>query len=466
VSLGAFIGLLLFYSDGSNDLGLLDVDGTSWVLFIPALSAAICCSLAFAVRALLKPRFIWHKPGVWGVGLGLAGMSIMVLASILRLPLVATLAGSVLFGLGLALLGLAWGILLVQRLDTRAFLQMVLACLLAALLKIMLILLPGVWLLVGITVLMVVASLSLPTVIKEQLPAYAETDRLFESACSMISRNWVFFGGMILCLSVYSLFWSSLIMAPDSTFVIPGPLSQVGAALGACLAAMGILAFTKGNSFVRLNALSPAIPLSCIAFVLLAWFVAVWDRGPLQLLGADTGITELVSTLPIGFSVTLISILLVTRLRNEQTGLSPSFSIGLFIAFATGCFLLLIAIYATIDPSSSSIIDLMLRITYLAIAIIYLPTTLSTEKARRPKLSVPQVVQISKKYHLSKRETQVLELLVQGRGVPYIAKTAFISQNTVKSHIKNLYQKMNVHSRDELLDTVYGTGQPAVGGVF
>lgn len=433
---------------------------SSWVLFVPALSAAICCGLAFAVRALLQPRFVWRKPGVGSVGLGLAGTSIMVLASILRLPLVVMLTGSVLFGLSLALLGLAWGILLVQRLDAGALFQIVLACLLAALLKMTLIFLPGAWLLAGIVVLVVVASLPLPAVIEEQLPDYAEADEVLESVRSMISRNWVFFGGVMLCLSVYSLFWSSLIMAPGSAAVVPGLSSQVGATLGVCLAATGTLVLTKGGSLARLNALSPAIPLSCIAFVLLAWFVAVWNGGLLRLLDVDANIAELVSSLPIGFSVTLISILLVTRLGDRRIGLNPGFSIGLFIALTTGCFLLFIAIYATTDLVLGGTIDIMMRIAYLAIAILYLPriSYLSIGKARSFGLSASQIVQISEKHHLSKRETQVLELLVQGRSVPYIAETEIISQNTVKSHIKNLYQKMGVHSRDELLDTVYSVG--------
>jgi len=48
---------------------------------------------------------------------------------------------------------------------------------------------------------------------------------------------------------------------------------------------------------------------------------------------------------------------------------------------------------------------------------------------------------------LSKRETQVLSLIAEGRNSQEIAETMFISGNTVKAHIQNILKKMNVQSR-------------------
>jgi DNA-binding NarL/FixJ family response regulator len=52
---------------------------------------------------------------------------------------------------------------------------------------------------------------------------------------------------------------------------------------------------------------------------------------------------------------------------------------------------------------------------------------------------------------LSKRETEVLEGIAVGKSRSKIAKELFIDLETVKTHIKNIYHKLNVNSREEAL---------------
>ena len=47
-----------------------------------------------------------------------------------------------------------------------------------------------------------------------------------------------------------------------------------------------------------------------------------------------------------------------------------------------------------------------------------------------------------------------MELLAKGRGVPFTAEQLGLSQNTVKAYAKSLYKKLDVHSREELMDLV------------
>jgi DNA-binding NarL/FixJ family response regulator len=54
------------------------------------------------------------------------------------------------------------------------------------------------------------------------------------------------------------------------------------------------------------------------------------------------------------------------------------------------------------------------------------------------------------KMNLTQREKEVLLLLVKGFSYKEIASKCFISVLTLNSHIKNIYQKLNVHSRTEL----------------
>ncbi|MCB0730966.1 MAG: response regulator transcription factor [Ignavibacteriae bacterium] len=50
---------------------------------------------------------------------------------------------------------------------------------------------------------------------------------------------------------------------------------------------------------------------------------------------------------------------------------------------------------------------------------------------------------------LSIRETEVLKKLCEGQNYKVIADSLFVSGNTVRMHIKNIYKKLHVHSRGE-----------------
>jgi DNA-binding NarL/FixJ family response regulator len=52
-------------------------------------------------------------------------------------------------------------------------------------------------------------------------------------------------------------------------------------------------------------------------------------------------------------------------------------------------------------------------------------------------------------YDLSEREKQVLQLLVNGYSYKMIAAEMFIAIDTVRSHIKKIYEKLHVNSKSE-----------------
>ncbi|MCO5947779.1 response regulator transcription factor [Mucilaginibacter flavidus] len=54
---------------------------------------------------------------------------------------------------------------------------------------------------------------------------------------------------------------------------------------------------------------------------------------------------------------------------------------------------------------------------------------------------------------LSKRETQILEEISVGKSRSQIANELFIDLETVRSHIKNIYLKLNVNSRADAIKT-------------
>ena len=52
---------------------------------------------------------------------------------------------------------------------------------------------------------------------------------------------------------------------------------------------------------------------------------------------------------------------------------------------------------------------------------------------------------------LTNKESQILEQLVRGKSVAGVAEFLGITQSGVKFHVKNIYKKLNVHSRAEMV---------------
>ena len=56
------------------------------------------------------------------------------------------------------------------------------------------------------------------------------------------------------------------------------------------------------------------------------------------------------------------------------------------------------------------------------------------------------------RFSLTERELDIVRLLLKGRSVSFISEDLSISENTVRFHMKNIYLKAGVHSKQELID--------------
>lgn len=69
--------------------------------------------------------------------------------------------------------------------------------------------------------------------------------------------------------------------------------------------------------------------------------------------------------------------------------------------------------------------------------------------------------ELAGQYGLTPREAEIMFLLSQGRDAVFIAETLFLSRNTVKSYQKNVYAKLGVHSKQEIIDLVQDDAAPS-----
>lgn len=59
-------------------------------------------------------------------------------------------------------------------------------------------------------------------------------------------------------------------------------------------------------------------------------------------------------------------------------------------------------------------------------------------------------------FRLTKREREILPYLAQGYSLPYIRNELYISQSTIDTHVRHIYKKMGLHSKEELITAVRG----------
>lgn len=67
--------------------------------------------------------------------------------------------------------------------------------------------------------------------------------------------------------------------------------------------------------------------------------------------------------------------------------------------------------------------------------------------------------QLGMRFQLSQRELEVLRLLVEGRSAKYVSEELVISFNTARSHIRHIHEKLDVHSKQELISLIRKKGE-------
>lgn len=108
----------------------------------------------------------------------------------------------------------------------------------------------------------------------------------------------------------------------------------------------------------------------------------------------------------------------------------------------------------------AQIVSLCILALYLVIMVF---TTIRESTRQNATAQIAQTAQdqlsgtcqlLAENYALSPREEEILEYLARGRGSRYIADKLCISAETVRTHSKRIYDKMDVHTKEELLDLI------------
>lgn len=66
---------------------------------------------------------------------------------------------------------------------------------------------------------------------------------------------------------------------------------------------------------------------------------------------------------------------------------------------------------------------------------------------------------VAREFGLTEREAEVMVLLAKGRTRARIQEELYLSSGTVATHARHIYQKVGVHSKQELLDVIESAGE-------
>lgn len=102
-----------------------------------------------------------------------------------------------------------------------------------------------------------------------------------------------------------------------------------------------------------------------------------------------------------------------------------------------------------LDLSSRDVVLTMAELTHFAEVVCGGPVLAAGRGSREEGLAVAEA---TRHYNLSKRESEVLALVVEGHRVPRIARQLRISPHTVRNHLKGIFRKVGVSSQGELIE--------------
>lgn len=154
--------------------------------------------------------------------------------------------------------------------------------------------------------------------------------------------------------------------------------------------------------------------------------------------------------------VILIGLLIYGLKKTDRKERRLIKSFGFLFLSRYGLFIIMISIALPVALKSEtiqgiiafSILFLLNIIPFLWLRYFFLKYTTGMLKFIEDESILDQVYQ---QYKISKREQEILKLILEGNSNRKIEEALFISYHTVKNHVYNLYQKLGVKNRYELI---------------
>lgn len=170
-------------------------------------------------------------------------------------------------------------------------------------------------------------------------------------------------------------------------------------------------------------------------------------------LGVSASVTDWLSIAVELFSQFLFWIAMILAIR--QSGIHPYRAIGVGEgAMSAAALLLGVLLYGTSGAQGTLVAASMYGVLIVVLVLLRRAQRGKAAASRRSDGSrtIEEICAgIARDHGLSPREAEVFALLAQGRSRTFIQNELFLSDGTVKTHIRHIYQKLDVHDKQELI---------------
>lgn len=365
-------------------------------------------------------------------------------------PFGGALAGGLLTGVGNAPFVIMWGKLYGSRTRNETIAYASLSFGIAALVKYALSLLASrpvillAWMALLLLVAMACQARCLASDMRSPIFNLPEQGRS-SSLRTAFRLLWRPFWGVLLCSFIGGLTWGAAAAGAELSVSLTASLTTI---VVAGLGVASIFAFGGYFSFDNL----PRIVLPVAAGILLVLpFLEDAVAGTV----AHTLLSAPYSAVVLFFDVCAWTML---ALACERSNVAAETLFGAGRGLQAFTMAAGIVLYHMVGPAER-ILCLVLTTAYL-IALCVAGTG-AHDSTRKSRANAPAAspyeqscVNLARTFELSPRETEVLFHLGRGHSSTYIGKTLFLSNDTVKTHVKHIYRKFGVGSREELIDAI------------
>lgn len=258
---------------------------------------------------------------------------------------------------------------------------------------------------------------------------------------------------------VFSLVSSSLYFG-NALCLFPGPLVESGCCVLLAVVCGGSMFLTRQTSDLYL--LYKAVPVVAVTGLVL---MEASDQG------FSTAGAVLVNLGYLMFEITALNDF-CTASKTRNTSLVKTFcsaraaiTLGLVGGWTLSSYLSHFhAGYALNGCAAAALLSVVVASTIVYTAKeVFAARNVSGDQAKRELLEDSlanaeavfenDLARFADEHKLSSRETEIVRHLLRGRQANYIAEQLFIAPGTVKTHVHNIYNKVGVRKRMELLDS-------------
>lgn len=272
---------------------------------------------------------------------------------------------------------------------------------------------------------------------------------------SFAAGTWRPVVGAFITMFVFGFTWDTDLMNITLNYGASLAFEKViGMALGAALFA-GLSRFARKGGDAQRVLFNTVLPLMVLVFVIRPYFLDVpTDALVLMVFGV---LREA------GFALFLGAAWIAVSDAVRESDVSTGFGAGVLLAGFGGCGLAGLGITYVLGPIVSYMGAILFTFYIVIIAIVNAPVVdgaAAKAPAEAPKDDLEAVIArrceaLSAAWALTPREREVMALLTRGHSYPYIAKELVVSENTVRTHVRNVYRKAKIGSREELIALIH-----------